>query len=158
MKGSIVASVAEYPGPLLLRPLVVVLLVDALAITWSTRCVTQLPRERRTSSVCGNESPAPSQAIPVASGISSFLAQFEEWPLQDMILKRITEGDKSTFQLQFEWGTGTCQPCSRRPITPPKKGNKRSLKTSLSGTTSSKSMWTSEEDETVYRMKQDQCS
>jgi hypothetical protein len=125
--------------------------------TRSTKCIAQLARERQTPSVCGNDRPAPSQAIPVPSDPSSFLAQFEEWPLQDVILKRITEGGRTTFQLQFEWGIGSCQPCSRRPI-PPKKGNKRPRETFLSGTTSSKSRWTSDEDETVYRMKQDHCS
>jgi hypothetical protein len=46
--------------------------------------------------------------------------------------------------------TGSCQPNSRLPTTP--------LKTWLSGTASSRSKWTLEEDETVCRMKQDSCS
>lgn len=28
---------------------------------------------------------------------------FEEWPLGDAILKRVTVGEQSTFQLQFDW-------------------------------------------------------
>jgi hypothetical protein len=75
-----------------------------------------------------------------------------------VILKRITEGGKTTFQLQFEWGAGPRQPCSHPPISPPKKGNKRPRKALLSGTSSSRSRWTSEEDGMVYRMKQDHCS
>lgn len=31
-------------------------------------------------------------------------AAFEEWPLQDAVLKRVTEGGQMTFQLQFTWG------------------------------------------------------
>jgi hypothetical protein len=46
--------------------------------------------------------------------------------------------------------TDLCQPYSRRPTTP--------LKTWLSGTASSRSRWTLEEDERVCRMKQDNCS
>jgi hypothetical protein len=30
---------------------------------------------------------------------------FEEWPLQDAVLKRVTEGGRTTFQLQFTWGS-----------------------------------------------------
>ncbi|KAJ3453287.1 hypothetical protein MRS44_017534 [Fusarium solani] len=43
----------------------------------STRYTTQLPRGRRTS-VCGIESPTPSQVRPVPSEASTFLARFEE--------------------------------------------------------------------------------
>ncbi|ORY68691.1 uncharacterized protein BCR38DRAFT_136690 [Pseudomassariella vexata] len=32
-------------------------------------------------------------------------AAFEEWPLQDAVLKRVTEGRQMTFQLQFTWGS-----------------------------------------------------
>ncbi|KAG5787879.1 hypothetical protein H9Q69_013046 [Fusarium xylarioides] len=45
--------------------------------------------------------------------------------------------------------TGSCQSYSHRPTT---------LNTSLSGTTSSRSKWTLEEDETIRRMKHDNCS
>ncbi|KAG5801808.1 hypothetical protein H9Q74_006292 [Fusarium xylarioides] len=39
----------------------------------------------------------PSQATVTPSDASEFLAQFEEWPLENVLLKRITEGSKITF-------------------------------------------------------------
>lgn len=33
----------------------------------------------------------------------SSAALFEEWPLKDAVLKRVTVGGHSTFQLQFTW-------------------------------------------------------
>jgi hypothetical protein len=33
-------------------------------------------------------------------------AVFEEWPLEGVFLKRVTEGDLTTFQLQFAWASG----------------------------------------------------
>jgi hypothetical protein len=32
-------------------------------------------------------------------------AVFEEWPLKDVVLKRVTEGSLTTFQLQFTWAS-----------------------------------------------------
>ncbi|KAI3581762.1 hypothetical protein IWW34DRAFT_787330 [Fusarium oxysporum f. sp. albedinis] len=119
----------------------------------STRRTAQLPRARPTS-VCGIESPTPSQARPVLSEASTFLARFEEWPLRDVILKRITEGDKTTFQLQFEWTPDSSQPLADRSVSHPKKG-RRPPKASLSATRSSGDKWTSEEEDTVRRMRQD---
>ncbi|KAH7462734.1 hypothetical protein FOMA001_g18438 [Fusarium oxysporum f. sp. matthiolae] len=65
----------------------------------STRRTAQLTRGRRIS-VRGSESPAPSQTSSVSFDAGIF-ARFEEWPLRNVSLKRITEGDKTTFQLQF---------------------------------------------------------
>ncbi|KAL5603422.1 hypothetical protein FOVSG1_006172 [Fusarium oxysporum f. sp. vasinfectum] len=138
MKSSIATSVAKYPGPFSLRLLAVVLPVDVRI------------RDGRQDAACS-----------YLEGVEhhrAFLDQFEEWPLQDMLLKRITEGGRTTFQLQFEWATSPCQPCPNRPTTPTKKGKKRRPKNPLSTTTSSGSRWTSEEDEMVYRMKRDNCS
>ncbi|KAK2672740.1 hypothetical protein RAB80_012820 [Fusarium oxysporum f. sp. vasinfectum] len=67
----------------------------------STRRTAQLPKGRRIS-VRESESPAPSQTSSVPSDAGIF-ARFEEWPLRNVSLKRITEEDKTTFQLQFDW-------------------------------------------------------
>ncbi|KAJ4186657.1 hypothetical protein NW767_012500 [Fusarium falciforme] len=100
------------------------------------------------------DSPTPSQATPAPSGANMFLARFEEWPLGDVLLKRITEGGKTTFQLQFDWDSDLCQLHAGRSVSTPKK--RRSLsKTLRSAAKSSGARWTSEEDETVRRMKQD---
>ncbi|KAF4447586.1 hypothetical protein F53441_8881 [Fusarium austroafricanum] len=122
----------------------------------STRRTAQLPRGRRTS-VCGGEGPAPSQARPIPSDASTFLARFEEWPLRDVSLKRITEGDKTTFQLQFEWTPDPSQPHANRPVCSPHKGG-RPLEVSVSAAKSSGDKWTPDEEDTVRRMREDGCS
>ncbi|RBA11814.1 hypothetical protein FPRO05_14202 [Fusarium proliferatum] len=99
-------------------------------------------------------SPTPSQATPAPSEANMFLARFEEWPLGDALLKRITEGGKTTFQLQFDWDSDLCQPHAGRSVSSPKK-RIRLPKTLRSAAKSSGARWTSEEDETVRRMKQD---
>ncbi|RSL41642.1 hypothetical protein CEP54_015756 [Fusarium duplospermum] len=100
------------------------------------------------------DSPTPSQATPAPSEANMFLARFEEWPLRDVLLKRITEGGKTTFHLQFDWDYDLCQPRAGRSVSAPKKRSKQP-KTSRSAAKSSGARWTSEEDETVRRMKQD---
>ncbi|KAI8680880.1 Myb-like domain-containing protein [Fusarium sp. Ph1] len=64
----------------------------------STAHAAQLPSAIRTSGR-DIDSPTPSQVTPAPSGANMFLARFEEWPLGDVLLKRITEGGKATFQL-----------------------------------------------------------
>ncbi|KAG5764306.1 hypothetical protein H9Q72_007596 [Fusarium xylarioides] len=69
----------------------------------------QLPSDVRTS---GGDmhSPTPLQAIPAPSEAQMAPIRFEEWPLTDVFLKRITEeSGKTTFQLQFEWNPDSCQ-------------------------------------------------
>ncbi|KAF5249037.1 hypothetical protein FANTH_5630 [Fusarium anthophilum] len=103
----------------------------------------QLPSDIRTPEA----TPAPSEA-------SMLLAQFEEWSLKDVLLKRITEDGKITFQLQFEWDHDSCRPNAGRSRSHPK--NRRRLPETLhSSAKSSGGRWTSDEDKTVLRMKQE---
>jgi hypothetical protein len=117
----------------------------------STRRTAQLPRGRRTS-VCGSESPAPSQTSAVPSDAGTFLARFEEWPLKNVSLKRITEGEKATFQLQFEWTPEPNQLHVHTSVSHPE--DREPPQASLSATRSSGDKWTKEEDDTVRRMRQ----
>ncbi|EXA30877.1 hypothetical protein FOVG_17800 [Fusarium oxysporum f. sp. pisi HDV247] len=121
----------------------------------STRRTAQLPKGRRVS-VRGSESPAPSQTSSVPSEASTF-ARFEEWPLSNVFLKRITEGDMTTFQLQFDWTPDPSQPHAERSISHSKEG-RGPHKASLSGTRSSGGKWTLEEENKVRTMRQDGCS
>ncbi|KAM6513747.1 hypothetical protein FALCPG4_014967 [Fusarium falciforme] len=118
----------------------------------STTHAAQLPSAIRTSGR-DIDSPTPSRAIPAPSEANMFLARFEEWPLEDVVLKRITEGGKTTFQLQFGWDSDLCQPHAGRSVSNPMK-RRRLSKTLPSVAKSSGARWTSEEDETVRRMKQ----
>ncbi|KAG7432246.1 hypothetical protein Forpi1262_v007149 [Fusarium oxysporum f. sp. raphani] len=121
----------------------------------STRRTAQLPRGRLTS-VCGSESPATSQTSSAPSDAGTF-ARFEEWPLRNVSLKRITEGDKTTFQLQFDWTPGPSQPHADRSVSHSKEG-RGPPKASLSATRSSGGKWTLEEENKVRTMRQDGCS
>ncbi|KAJ3469796.1 hypothetical protein MRS44_003861 [Fusarium solani] len=118
----------------------------------STTHAAQLPSAIRTSGR-DIDSPTPSRAIPAPSEANMFLARFEEWPLEDVVLKRITEDGKTTFELQFDWDSDLCQPHAGRSVSNPMK-RRRLSKTLPSVAKSSGARWTSEEDETVRRMKQ----
>ncbi|KAF5696960.1 hypothetical protein FGLOB1_13130 [Fusarium globosum] len=75
----------------------------------STRAVAHSSRERDTSAL-GLFSRASSHARSVPSDASAFLAQFQEWQLENVSMKRITENGKTTFQFQFEWPLCTNHP------------------------------------------------
>jgi hypothetical protein len=122
----------------------------------SRRPTAQIPRGRRTS-VFGTRSPTPSQEMQVPSEASTCLARFEEWPLRGVSLKRITEGDKMTFQLQFESTIDLCQPRADRSVSHPEKG-RGPPKASLSALRSSRDKWTSEEENKVRMMRRNGCS
>ncbi|KAJ4182640.1 hypothetical protein NW767_013785 [Fusarium falciforme] len=66
-------------------------------------------RERDTSAL-GSLSPTPSRARSIPFEASAVLAQFQEWPLENVSMKRVTENGKSTFQFQFEWPLCTDHP------------------------------------------------
>ncbi|KAH7146066.1 hypothetical protein EDB81DRAFT_759375 [Dactylonectria macrodidyma] len=113
------------------------------------------PEECRTS-VCDTEGPSRSQAAPVSSEVPTLLARFEEWPLQDVSLKRITEGGKTTFQLKFEWAPGPSRAQTDRSVS--HSEGREPPKATLSGTRSSGQKWTTEEENTVRTMRRAGCS
>ncbi|KAL6410034.1 hypothetical protein AUP68_06443 [Ilyonectria robusta] len=63
----------------------------------------------KNAETSGILSPASSQATSDETEVGAVLARFEEWPLENASLKRITENGKTTFQLQFDW-----TPCIKR--------------------------------------------
>ncbi|KAH7153749.1 hypothetical protein DER46DRAFT_510325 [Fusarium sp. MPI-SDFR-AT-0072] len=67
-----------------------------------TRAVAHTLRERDTSAH-GLLSPTASHARSVPPDATAFLAQFQEWQLENVSMKRIIENGKTTFQFQFEW-------------------------------------------------------
>ncbi|PNP57341.1 hypothetical protein FNYG_15214 [Fusarium nygamai] len=75
----------------------------------STRTVAYPLRERDTSAL-GVLSPTASHPRSVSCDGSTFLAQFQEWQLENVSMKRITENGKTTFQFQFEWPLCTNHP------------------------------------------------
>ncbi|KAF4452119.1 hypothetical protein F53441_4984 [Fusarium austroafricanum] len=82
--------------------------------------VTQSPNDIQPS---GHEmhTSIPSQATVPRSDASALLARFEEWPLENVLLKRITEGIKMTFQVQFELSAFSYQLHTNEPVSHLKK-------------------------------------
>ncbi|KAH6866156.1 hypothetical protein B0T10DRAFT_74951 [Thelonectria olida] len=70
---------------------------------YSTR-PTKWDNRSRTSRIA---SPPLSQTP--CTEVGAVLARFEEWPLENVSLKRIMENGRTTFQLQFDW-----TPCTER--------------------------------------------
>ncbi|KAH6981467.1 hypothetical protein EDB80DRAFT_256361 [Ilyonectria destructans] len=68
---------------------------------------TQSTYRGKYAQASGILSPASSQATPDETEVRAVLASFEEWPLENASLKRITENGKTTFQVQFDWTPGT---------------------------------------------------
>ncbi|RSL60117.1 hypothetical protein CEP51_013819 [Fusarium floridanum] len=64
----------------------------------------------RDTSALGSLSPTPSHARSIPFEASVVLAQFQEWPLENVSMKRVTENGKTTFQFQFEWPLCTDHP------------------------------------------------
>ncbi|EXA31368.1 hypothetical protein FOVG_17340 [Fusarium oxysporum f. sp. pisi HDV247] len=85
------------------------------------------------------DSATPSQGTSALPRAEPF-AQFEEWPLRGAVLKRITEGSKTTFQLQFEWDPASCQLHAGRSVSHLKK-RKRLPGTLRSASKSSSGRW-----------------
>ncbi|KAI5459497.1 hypothetical protein BGZ63DRAFT_466126 [Mariannaea sp. PMI_226] len=81
-------------------------------------------KRRRTDDRASRiQSPAPSQprSIEAEGGV---LAKFEEWPLENAVLKRVTQNGKATFQIQFDW-----TPCTERgQMGKAKRGSARKAK------------------------------
>ncbi|UPL00878.1 hypothetical protein LCI18_011812 [Fusarium solani-melongenae] len=75
----------------------------------STRAIAHSLRESDRSAL-GVLSPAQSRARSIPSEASAILARFQEWPLENVLMKCITENGKTTFQFQFEWPLCTDHP------------------------------------------------
>ncbi|EEU33810.1 uncharacterized protein NECHADRAFT_89122 [Fusarium vanettenii 77-13-4] len=75
----------------------------------STRAFAHSLRERDTSTL-GLSSPTPPRARSAPSEASAVLARFQEWPLENVSMKRVTENGKTTFQFQFDWPLCTNHP------------------------------------------------
>ncbi|KAH7115547.1 hypothetical protein EDB81DRAFT_862179 [Dactylonectria macrodidyma] len=69
---------------------------------------TQSTYRGKNTQARGILSPMSSQATSDETEVKAVLASFEEWPLENVSLKRITENGKTTFQVQFDW-----TPCTK---------------------------------------------
>ncbi|KAH7118478.1 hypothetical protein EDB81DRAFT_767086 [Dactylonectria macrodidyma] len=64
---------------------------------------TQSTYRGKNTQASGILSPASSQATSDETEVRAVFASFEEWRLENVSLKRITENGKTTFQVQFDW-------------------------------------------------------
>lgn len=122
----------------------------------SLRSTAQSTKGGKRSRGSGIPSPASSQATSTETELGVILARFEEWPLENVSLKRITENGKATFQFQFDW-----TPCTERghagstdrgwvgsPSTRTVRRAKRALAT--------RTHYTTEEDDLLLELKEGQ--
>ena len=75
------------------------------------------PRDTRTSLPGPHSSNTPHLG---EDRVESDFATFEEWPLEDACLKRVTQSGGTTFQLQFDWDS--CKEHRHRRSSPSKQG------------------------------------
>jgi hypothetical protein len=88
------------------------------------REVQSLTHGGKRSSRRSIPSPPSSRASHDGKGaVGAVLARFEEWPLENASLKRVTENGMTTFQLQFSWDSCEHATESTRSWSPVKKRN-----------------------------------
>ncbi|KAF9772508.1 hypothetical protein IL306_009782 [Fusarium sp. DS 682] len=119
----------------------------------STRAVAHSLRERDTSAL-GALSPTPSHARSVPSEASEFLARFQEWPLENVSMKRITENGKSTFQFQFEWPLCTNHPHATGVI--PDSTRSVATKKTTKRAPARRAKYSDEEDNFLIQLKEEE--
>ncbi|KAK3935037.1 hypothetical protein QBC46DRAFT_59056 [Diplogelasinospora grovesii] len=96
--------------------------------------------------------PSPPSACASHDGegaVRAVFARFEEWQLQNVSLKRVTENGMTTFQLQFSWDScehATGSPRFKSPV-------KRRNSTKRSRTT--KAAFTPDEDDLLIKLKEE---
>jgi hypothetical protein len=95
--------------------------------------------------------PSPSSSRASHDGkraVGAALARFDEWPLEDVSLKRVTENGMTTFQLQFSWDSCEHATESPRSESPVKKRN-----SAKRGATATAAI-TPDEDALVIKLKE----
>ncbi|KAJ9137720.1 hypothetical protein NKR23_g8943 [Pleurostoma richardsiae] len=80
--------------------------------------------------------------------VGAVLAKFDEWPLENVSLKRVTENGMTTFQLQFSWESCEHATESPRSDSPVKKRN------SAKRGATARATITPDEDDLVIKLKE----
>ncbi|KAG7432006.1 hypothetical protein Forpi1262_v007062 [Fusarium oxysporum f. sp. raphani] len=119
----------------------------------STRAVAHSLRERDTSAL-GLFSRASSHTRSVPSDASAFLAQFQEWQLENVSMKRITENRKTTFQFQFEWPL--CTNHSHATSVIPDSTRSVSMKATTKRAPARRSKYSDHEDNFLIQLKEEE--
>ncbi|KAH6977651.1 hypothetical protein EDB80DRAFT_265779 [Ilyonectria destructans] len=98
--------------------------------------------------------PASSQATSDETEVRGVLASFEEWPLENASLKCITENDKTTFQVQFDW-----TPCTKHGYASSTVGDRVDLPSTRTRSRAKRALaprakYTSQEDDLLIELKE----
>lgn len=106
-------------------------------LSLGSRTAAQSAYRRKQARASRFTSPPSSQATSDEAEVKAALARFEEWPLKDALLKRITENGIAPLQLLFSWNSyvkhGVSSVVSRdRVDSPPTKTADRSKPTATS--------------------------
>ncbi|UNI14792.1 hypothetical protein JDV02_001388 [Purpureocillium takamizusanense] len=116
----------------------------------------QPPRKRRRAeSLAGNlPSPPASTSTENDADDVSKVAEFEEWALENVLLKRIMVDGVATFQLQFDWNLCTTH-CGLKAKNPKQaqRGANRSAPQRRNSTI--QGIFTSDEDDSIIRLKEE---
>ena len=80
-------------------------------------------------------------------------AKFEEWPLENACLKRVTENGVTTFQLQFSWDS-----CTKNGHETRNRRNPAKSRNSAKHTPVTKVAFTAEEDNLLIELKRQELS
>ncbi|KAH8659707.1 hypothetical protein BGZ61DRAFT_540043 [Ilyonectria robusta] len=110
-------------------------------------------RPRRGRPSLRSRSTRSSQAMSDETEVRAVLARFEEWPLENASLKRITENGKTTFQLQFDW-----TPCTNGQASSTVRDRVDSPSTQTTGKTkrasAPKIKYTPQENDLLIKLKE----
>ncbi|PNP78604.1 hypothetical protein FNYG_07950 [Fusarium nygamai] len=118
-----------------------------------TRAVARTLTNRDTSAL-DVLSPTPSHARSVPSDASAFFARFQEWPLENVSMKRITENGKTTFQFQFEWPL--CTNYSHATSVIPDSTRSVSMKKTTKRAPARRSKYSDDEDNFLIQLKEEE--
>ncbi|KAI8677560.1 hypothetical protein NCS56_00646200 [Fusarium sp. Ph1] len=130
------------------------LLRDAAAVVERPRPVRPSLRSRGKPAQASGISPASSRATSDDTEARAVLARFEEWPLENASLKRITENGRTNFQLQFDWTPCTKQGHASSAVLD--QANSPSTRKRGKGERGSRAKYTAQEDDLLIKLKKSQ--
>lgn len=114
---------------------------------------------RKRSSPRSLPSPPSSQGSSVEKGtVQVPLANFEEWPLQNAVLKRATVNGLATFQLQFTWDSCANHRREHRTSRYPRYKSPVNRRSSTKQGAPTRVAFTPEEDDLLIKLKNQELS
>lgn len=116
----------------------------------------QPPRKRRRAEPSTGTLPSPPASTFTENDADdvSKVAEFEEWALENVLLKRTMVDGVATFQLQFDWDL--CIKHSGLKANKPKQGQRVANRSTLQRRNSgAQGKFTSDDDDSIIRLKEE---